>query len=221
MIFTHLSFINETHQFDPCPDCNEGSQYRCKTCYGTGRLCPDCYNTGIKKGGNSQDTFCDCGIRNQKVYLEELHSLNLQKLVNVPEKYDGSVEDIESNLRIIAESNYRHVTKSEFVYSRFVFTSTREEKFILARHAYLVKSQAMMKPSDSLRGFVYVDALQFSDTSYVDAISHNLSHITFPYLSHITKNLYRPAYFFATPEWFESYKFLRALWIDKKWKAEE
>lgn len=230
-----LSFLNDNHSFEPCSDCSPETRYRCKTCFGTGRLCPDCYNTGIMNVNAAHNESCNCGIKNQKAYYWEFRSLGLQNLVHVPSEYNGDITDIEEHLHIIADANYLHIAKTEFTYSRFLFTYTREEQFILARYAFLSKMR--LAPKGILRGLIYVDALQLNDPLYVDAIndilqnnpsavavyfglSHSLPQNTFPYLSHITKNLFRPAFYFATPEWFESYKFLHALWIDKKWKKE-
>jgi hypothetical protein len=226
----YLSFLNSQKSFTTCPDCNENSQHLCKTCVGTGKLCKECSNSGIKNDGNHQIKYCDCGMQNQKTYFWELRSFELQKLFVMPITNDGENLDLENRLQAISKSNYKYISKNNFVYSRYVLASTREEIFIWVRNSYLAKSQAKMQPCDSLRGFIYVNALQFNDSTYVQeidqiihmnqssvityfGINQSLPQHIYPYYSHITKNLHHPAFFFASQEWYEANKFLHILLI--------
>lgn len=227
----YLSFLNPQKNFGSCPDCNENTRHRCKTCVGTGKFCIECNNLGVKNDGTQQIKYCDCGMQNQKTYFWELRSFELQKLFVMPSSYECENPDLENRFQTISKSNYKYTSKNNFVYSRYILTSTREEVFVGIRNSYLAKSQAKMKPFDLLRGMIYVNVLQFNDVNYVQeidqmiqtnqtsiityfGISQSLPPHIYPYFSHITKNLHHPAFFFASQEWYEANKFLHFLLVD-------
>jgi hypothetical protein len=232
-----LSFLNPAIQFSPCPNCTPQSRYHCRTCFGTGLLCPTCVNSGFKCDGSTRIEPCACGMNHQQAYYYEWLSLSQQNLVNLLVNYEGDVPAIQSTVAMLMQENYLHTSQAGYSYSRFVFTATRIEQFILARYSLLAQIHGGNQRRAPIRGFVYVAAPQLNDRAYYDRIndllnknqsavavymgvSHKLPSGLYPYLPHITANLHRPLLIFATPEWFNDYKFLIALNMDKKERSD-